>query len=118
MLGDKLATYATHSPKTLVRTAVQAYGITLLSSKGNENRCGLQENLFIIIRIQEFYVIGFQHARCHGSRVSSSFPRNARQNCCSSLVDNFLSSNTNGNRCDLHKKHNIIIIIRTYEFDV
>ena len=37
-------------PKTLVRTAVQAYWITLLSSKGNGNSCDLHEKLFIIIR--------------------------------------------------------------------
>ena len=37
-------------PKTLVRTAVQAFWITLLASKGNDNRCDLHKKLFIIIR--------------------------------------------------------------------
>ena len=38
--------------KTLVRTAVQAYWITFLSSKGNSNR-DLHENRFIIIGTRE-----------------------------------------------------------------
>ena len=36
-------------PKKLVRTAVQAFWITLLASKGNENCCDLHKKLFIII---------------------------------------------------------------------
>ena len=43
-------------PKTLVRTAVQAYWITLLSSKGNGNSCDLHEKLFIIVCTREFDV--------------------------------------------------------------
>ena len=40
-------------PKTLVRTAVQSFWISLLSSKANGNPCDLHENLFIIIRTIE-----------------------------------------------------------------
>ena len=36
-------------PKTLLRPAVEAFWITLLSSKGNRNHCDLNEKIFIII---------------------------------------------------------------------
>ena len=36
--------------KTLVRTVVQAFSITSLASKGNDNRCDLNVKLFIVIR--------------------------------------------------------------------
>ena len=49
MLGVKKPASASHSHKTLVRTAEQAFGITLLSSKGNVNHLDLHEKLFIIL---------------------------------------------------------------------
>ena len=50
MLGAKKSPSASHSLKTLVTTAVQAYYTTLLSSNGNGNRFDLHEKLFIITR--------------------------------------------------------------------
>ena len=56
MLSVKIAVWASDSPKTLVRTAVQAKWITLLSSKANGNDCGHHEQLLIIICTSEFDV--------------------------------------------------------------
>ena len=50
MLGFKIAVGASHSHETLVMTAVEAFGITLLSSKGNGNPCDQNEKLLVIIR--------------------------------------------------------------------
>ena len=51
MFGVKTTSLASHFDKTLVRTAVQAYKITLLSSKDNGNRFELHEKLFMIIHM-------------------------------------------------------------------
>ena len=50
MLGVKKSPSASHSLKTLVRTAVQAYYSTLLSSNGNGNHFDLHEKLLTITR--------------------------------------------------------------------
>ena len=50
MLGFKIAVGASRSHKKLVMSAVEAFGNTLLSSKGNGNPCDMNEKLFIIIR--------------------------------------------------------------------
>ena len=49
MLVFKRAVGASHSHKTVVMTAVEAFGITLLSSKDNGNPCDLNEKLLVII---------------------------------------------------------------------
>ena len=43
MLCVKIEAWTSHSPKTLVRTAVQAYWITMFTTNGN--LCDLQERL-------------------------------------------------------------------------
>ena len=50
MLGVLKSPLASHSFKTLVRAAVQAYLFTLLSSNGIGNNFDLHEKLFIFIR--------------------------------------------------------------------
>ena len=50
MLGVLKSPLASHSLKALVRAAVQAYLITLLSSNGNDNNFDLNEKLLIITR--------------------------------------------------------------------
>ena len=50
MLGVHKSPSASHSLKTLVRTAVRAYYCTLLSSNGNGKHFDLHEKVFTITR--------------------------------------------------------------------
>ena len=115
MPGVKIALSASHSPKTLVRTAVQAYWITFLSSKANGNRCDLHEKL-IIIRKREFDVgLHFNMLDVNTAAWVSHSPKTLVRTAVQAYWITFLSSKANGNRCDLHEK---LIIIRKREFDV
>ena len=81
MFGVKIASLGSHSHKTLVRAAVQAYCITLLSSTANGNPCDIHKKLFIMLRSKD-------------SSVRISFPQNASLECCS-IVSRPLCSHQN-----------------------
>ena len=57
-------------PKTLVRAALSAYYITLLSSKGNGNRVDLPEILFI--KFAQLNLVFYSISTCSGVKITAS----------------------------------------------